>query len=287
MRLQGERISLGMPFLLRTIDGILFFLLRWAARYRFQVIRDNLSKAFNYSSQKDQIRAVTLFYWFLAKIIRQTIATPSKSLLTKRIDINQLPEIDGWLKEGKSVIIDMGHIGNWEWAGHYLGHTYPGNVCALYKKIKSVRLDQWMHRRRQLGVEYLVEVSRISDLVRLIREKPVLILMISDQNPGNDQGIIWSQFFGRDTAFVSGPETLALKYQLPVVYLNVMPRGRNGYSMKMEIISDGTTKMEGGKITDTYAKLLEQNIREYREGWLWSHRRWKRSRGQGAGSEEQ
>lgn len=267
-----------MPFLLRTIDGILFFLLRWAARYRFQVIRDNLSKAFNYPSQKELKAAVGGYYWFLAKVLRQTIATPSKSLLAKRIDITPLPQIDSWLTEGKSVIIDMGHIGNWEWAGHFIGHTYPGHVCALYKRIKSDRVDKWMHNRRKSGVEYLVEVGNISGLVRLIREKPVLILMISDQNPGNDQGIIWSTFFGRETAFVSGPETLALKYQLPVVYLNVMPRGRNGYSMKMEIISDGTTKMGGGRITDMYAKLLEQNIRDYREGWLWSHRRWKRKR---------
>ena len=277
---------MGMPFVLKTIDGILFFLLRWAARYRFQVIRDNLNKAFNYSSQKELTRNLTAYYWFLAKILRQTIARPSKALLAKRIDITPMPELDTWLSQGRSVIIDMGHTGNWEWAGHFLGHTYPGQVCALYKKIKSQRVDNWMHTRRKSGVEYLVEIGRISDLVRLIREKPVLILMISDQNPGNDQGIIWSSFFNRDTAFVSGPETLALKYQLPVVYLNVMPRGRNGYSMKMEMISDGTARMQPGVITSRYAELLEKNIRAYPDGWLWSHRRWKRNRETGTGEKE-
>ncbi len=266
-----------MPFLLRTIDGILFFLLRRVARYRFQVIRDNLSSAFNYPSQKDLRSAVNRYYWFLAKILRQTIATPSKTLLAKRIEILPLPEVDAWLHQGKSIIIDMGHIGNWEWAGHFLGHAYPGHVCALYKKIKSGRVDRWMRQRRQSGVGYLVEAGKISDLIRLIRKKPVLILMISDQNPGNDQGIIWSSFFNRETAFISGPEKLALKYQLPVLYLNVMSRGRDGYQMKMEIISDGTTKMDAGGITSRYAKLLEQNIREYPDGWLWSHRRWKRN----------
>lgn len=267
-----------MPFLLKCIDGILFFLLRKVARYRFQVIRDNLSNVFNYSGEQELMKATNQYYWFLAKILRQTLVTPSKRLLTRRIEILPLTEIDEWLRQGKSIIINMGHIGNWEWAGHFLGHTYPGHVCALYKKIKSERVDKWMHRRRQSGVAYLVEASKISDLVRLIREKPTLILMISDQNPGNDQGIIWSSFFNVDTAFVSGPEMLALKYKLPVVYLNVLADGWNGYRMKMEIISDGKTQMEPGIITSRYAHLLEQNIKNYSSGWLWSHRRWKRKR---------
>jgi lauroyl/myristoyl acyltransferase len=42
--------------------------------------------------------------------------------------------------------------------------------------------------------------------------------MIADQNPGSDQGIVWAPFLGRDTAFINGPEKLATKYKLPVVF---------------------------------------------------------------------
>lgn len=266
-----------MPFLVRWIDGILFVLLRSAARYRFHVIQDNLKIAFNESAEKDLKRDLRKYYWFLGTIIRQTIVNPGRKLLAKRMRLEKLPEIDHWLAEGKSVIVDMAHIGNWEWAGHFLGHQYPGYVCALYKRIKSERVDQWMLRRRQQGVEYMIEISKMTDLIRLIREKPVIVLMISDQNPGNDHGIIWADFFQRRTAFVNGPETLSNKYGLPVVYLHTEPRENDGYQLSFKIITDGVQKTEPGFITSTYASLLESNIKSYRHGWLWSHKRWKRN----------
>ncbi|HUR30414.1 MAG TPA: lysophospholipid acyltransferase family protein, partial [Saprospiraceae bacterium] len=178
---------------------------------------------------------------------------------------------------GKSVIVAMGHVGNWEWTGLYLGMRYPGKVCALYKRIKSDWLNDFMIKRRKSMEVHLVESGKIGDLIKLMNKQPILILMIADQNPGNDRGISWVDFLGRKTAFVTGPETLALKYKLPVVYLNNYSREDGGYELEAKLIYDGENALLPGEITKRYANALEDNIRQQRTQWLWSHKRWKRS----------
>lgn len=273
----GDRISLGMPLIHRIVESALVFLLRDVARYRFNVIRSNLASSFVYRSQQELRSDVNKNYRFLARVIRQIIPKPSYKYLSKRLTIWTIPELEQWLEEGKSIIVAMGHVGNWEWSGLYLGMSFPGQVCALYKRIKSVPLNNWMVRRRKLLRGYLVESGKMTELIRLIQSKPVMILMIADQNPGNDKGIIWTRFFDKNTAFVSGPETLAVKYGLPVVYLKTISNADGSYTLEFDILSDGVSNMEPGKITKSYAEALEHNIKAQRTEWLWSHKRWKRS----------
>jgi KDO2-lipid IV(A) lauroyltransferase len=216
-------------------------------------------------------------YLFLAKLIRQVVVKPSRKLLEKRLSMTSKPEIDQWLTAGKSVIVTMGHIGNWEWNCSFLGLHYPHQICTLYKKIKSPWLNAWMYKRRQQHGQHLVEIRQMRQLVNMITTKPMLVLIGADQNPGSDQGVIWVPFLERNTAFVNGPEHLALRYGLPVAYMQVTPRRDGGYTLEIETLYNGIEKVTPGDITRRYAARLEKNIHAHRSHWLWSHRRWKRS----------
>jgi KDO2-lipid IV(A) lauroyltransferase len=154
---------------------------------------------------------------------------------------------------------------------------YPDRVCALYKKIKSPIVNALMYRRRLSHVNYLVETRQMGELLRLMNKKPVLILMIADQNPNSAKGMIWAPFLGQNTAFVNGPETLALRYALPVVYISSAPARDGSYDLSCEPLYDGKETVAPGMIMQRFAAKLEKNIREHRSQWLWSHKRWKRS----------
>ena len=265
-----------MRFIAKITDFIVALLLRYVLKYRLSVIRANLEGSFTYLSAKDRERDVWQNYLYLAKVLRQIIVTPSKRLLERRMRLVPNPSIDQWLREGKSVIVTFGHIGNWEWTGSYLGIQYPDQVCALYKKIKSPRVNDLMYNRRLSHVNYLIETKQMGELLRLMKKKPTLILMIADQNPGSIQGSIWTSFLGRNTAFVNGPESLALRYALPVVYAYTVPRSDGGYNIECIEIYNGHEAMQPGEITGRFASSLEGNIRDFRSHWLWSHKRWKR-----------
>ena len=266
-----------MPSMSKVLDNVTAFLLRNVVRYRNNVIRKNLQSSFEYTSDADLTSDVKGNYLFLARIIRQVLIKPTPKLLGNRLTFKHLPQVDAWLRDGKSVIITMGHVGNWEWAGMFIGIQYPGKVCALYRRIKSEKINRLMLNRRRIMRGFLIESGRIGDLIKLIRTQPVLILMIADQNPGNDQGIIWTNFLKKNTAFVSGPESLAQKYQLPVVYLRNMPNDQDGYDLEFEVLSNGADILPPGEITRRYAASLEKNILMRRTQWLWSHKRWKRT----------
>jgi KDO2-lipid IV(A) lauroyltransferase len=222
--------------------------------------------------------AISSYYRFLAKVFRQIMVPPSDRLLNKRMRWIPHPALDQWLAEGKSILITFGHIGNWEWAGSYLGMQYPDQVCALYKKIKTASIDRLMFNRRLTHVNYLIEIGQIGELLKLMKKKPVMVLMLSDQNPGSDQGLLWSTFLGRETAFVNGPESLGKRYHLPVVYLHIDSDPYGGYELHCSTLFDGKEQVSEGEITQRFATALEQNIRSNPVEWLWSHKRWKRKK---------
>jgi KDO2-lipid IV(A) lauroyltransferase len=267
-----------VSFLSNIVDRTISSLLQYVLKYRKTVIRHNLESSFTYTDQQELMKDTKKNYHFLAKLFRQILVKPSGQLLESRMHLQPCPQLDQWLSENKSVLITFGHIGNWEWAGSFIGLSYPGKVCALYKKIKSGYVNDLMKRRRLTHVNYLVEIGQISELLKLMKQKPVLVLMIADQNPGSDQGIIWANFFGKETAFVNGPESLALRYALPVVYLNIHPLAKGQYDLQFDILFDGLEPVKQGEITQRFAQRLEANIRRHRTEWLWSHRRWKRQR---------
>lgn len=273
-----DKISLSMRFLQKMIDYLVAFILHYVVRYRLEVISANLRGAFSYPSAKELRKDIHANYLYLSKILRQTIVKPGRHLLSRRMRMAPSPQLEHWLGQGKSVIVTFGHTGNWEWTGSFLGMRYPDQVCALYKKIKTPWLNTLMQKRRLSHVNYLIETKQMGELLRLIKRKPVLILMIADQNPGSAQSAIWAPFLGRNTAFVNGPEALALKYALPVVYISSLPGQDGSYDLACEQLYDGEEAIEAGMVMHRFAEKLEKNIQNKRSHWLWSHRRWKRTK---------
>ena len=105
-----------------------------------------------------------------------------------------------------------------------------------------------------------------------------IFIMASDQSPSNIKKAIWVKFLGRDTAFLQGPEVYAKKHDLPVVFVDIQRVKRGYYELEMKLITENPLELPEGEITQRYASMLEEAIRNKPENWLWSHRRWKHVR---------
>lgn len=267
-----------MKHLATAIDWFVALILRHILHYRVEVVRSNLQSVFTYPDEATLRKDLRSYYLYLGKIFRQTLLSPTAKRLRRNVHLIRDPQLDQWLAHGQSAIILMGHTGNWEWASAYIAHSYPDQVCGLYKKIKSKPVNDFILRRRHMNANYLVDISQMGELLRLLKRKPLLIVMIADQNPGSDQGIIWTSFLGRETAFANGPESLSTRYRLPVVYAHVdsLPGGK--YSVHFKPIYNGSETVVQGEITSRFAEALAANIHENKIEWLWSHRRWKRNK---------
>jgi KDO2-lipid IV(A) lauroyltransferase len=76
----------------------------------------------------------------------------------------------------------------------------------------------------------------------------------------------------------TGAEMLAKKYNMNMVFLRTKKVGRGYYEASLEVLSENVKEVPNYEITDQFLKLVEQQIYEAPEYYLWTHKRWKHRR---------
>lgn len=100
-------------------------------------------------------------------------------------------------------------------------------------------------------------------------------MILSDQNPSNPERCYVTDFLHRKTGFIRGSEGFARKYNLPVLYYEVIKERIGKYRLDVHEICENPNDLPEGTIMQKYVELLEQTIKNHPYYWLWSHRRWK------------
>ena len=89
---------------------------------------------------------------------------------------------------------------------------------------------------------------------------------------------LWIPFFHRETPVFTGTERIARKVNGAVYYFSFRKESRGHYVAKFQLIAEEALSLPEDELTKRYYALLEENIRECPELWLWTHNRWKRTR---------
>jgi len=101
--------------------------------------------------------------------------------------------------------------------------------------------------------------------------------LIADQYPSALQNIIQTKFLNQTTNWVNGPEKLATKLGVPIVFLDTEYGADGAATVTLVPVYDPAHGNETDT-TATYANLLERQIQRSPAHWLWSHKRWKNIR---------
>ncbi|MNS12842.1 lipid A biosynthesis lauroyl acyltransferase [compost metagenome] len=83
---------------------------------------------------------------------------------------------------------------------------------------------------------------------------------------------------GIETPVHTGAEMLAKRYNMNVIFLKTKKVKRGYYESSFEILSENAEQVPNYEITDQFLKLVEQQIYEAPEYYLWTHKRWKHKR---------
>ena len=100
---------------------------------------------------------------------------------------------------------------------------------------------------------------------------------IADQCPRFEIHL-FVDFLHHDTGVYTGPERIAKFLDAEVLFCHLSRPRRGEYRLRYVKMTDQPKKEATFEITRQYFSMLEANIREAPEYWLWSHRRWKRTR---------
>lgn len=189
------------------------------------------------------------------------------------------PEVvNEYFKQGKSVIISGGHYNNWELFAVAIDELILHHCIAIYKPLNNKFFDNKMKETRgKYGLE-MVSTKAIRSLFEERNGELNAVIFGSDQSPGNPRSAYWMEFLNQDTGVLFGTEKYAREYNLPVVYGRINKLKRGHYSFEVVPVCDDPSTIPYGAITEAHTRMLEADIKNAPEYWLWSHRRWKHKR---------
>lgn len=116
----------------------------------------------------------------------------------------------------------------------------------------------------------------VRDVVGLKKTKtPALMVFIADQTPSKANIHYRTNFLNQESAIYTGPERIAAKLDIPVIFVDVKKVKRGYYTVDFELITDQPREEPEFRITEEYTRRMEHSIMRDPAYWLWTHKRWK------------
>jgi KDO2-lipid IV(A) lauroyltransferase len=263
------------------VSDLLFILAYHILRYRRSVVAKNLANSFPEKTQNERAIIAKKFYRHFCDSFVETLYFDRISVAEGRNCVKFMnPELlNGYLDEGRQVITFFGHYNNWEWFCNL--PLYVNQRCyAVYKKLRSKTFDRfYYHLRNRFGAVPLERGATFRQLVGDHQKGiPSFSAFLFDQTPRPSELHHWLTFMNQDTPVILGAEKIAQKLDMVVLFLFSRKKKRGFYEAEFQLVTDHGGACQKFEITNTCTQLLERQINEHPEFWLWSHKRWKHSR---------
>lgn len=224
-----------------------------------------------------EIRFYRYFVDMIFEIIKLYTMSPDQKLERCKMDALSVALFDELYRNGRSGIMVMGHYGNWEYcpSGLPLQSDYQSYV--VYHPLSNPYFDRLMsHIRTATSTRLYTMAGTLKGMISN-RNELNITAFLGDQAP-SPAGASWMPFLNQDTPVFNGTEKIAQKLHMAVIYGCLERVGRGKYAFHAHLICDDASQTQPGEITESHVRLLEKDIRNAPEYWLWTHRRWKHQR---------
>jgi len=256
--------------------------MNYIVRYRKKVIVNNLRNSFPDISNVEIKNIIKGFYRHLTDLLFEIIKldTLSEEELFRRVTISGEGILTTLVEQKKGVVVVMSHSGNWEWASQrvcFAGRSFE-YIGVIAKEVSNSYFDEYFTRIRmklQKGHAEIIPFNQTARHLASVRHKTSMLITIADQTPHKDQIQYRTNFLNQDSGIFLGPERIAKSLNYAVVFCHVTKSGRGFYHTEFELITNNPEACQPYEITNRHVKMLEDDIRNQPEIWLWSHRRWK------------
>lgn len=261
-------------------DGV-YVLLFHVIGYRKKVVLKNLRNSFPEKSEQEIKVICKKFYHYFCDLTLETFKTLtiSKQKMLKHcsLDAKAKALFDELAAENRSIIIVMGHKGNWEWAGNTFSILCKHQLYVIYHPLSNKYFNRLVYNMRTRFGTKLIAMKDTFRGMTQNRHELNATAFIADQSPSPDKAY-WMRFLNQDTPVFLGTEKIAQKMKYPIVYVSVKKIKRGYYILTAKLLKEPPYTQVEGDITIAHTGKLENDILEQPETWLWTHRRWKHAR---------
>lgn len=273
-------ISLLPFWMLYGLSNFFYVIVFHLIGYRKKVVLENLRKSFPEKTEQEIRLICRQFYLHFCDVILETIKllTISKDAFKKRchFDEEALRTLGGFYEKKQSIVMVLGHCGNWEWSA--IAHIlyFDLLLTGVYHPLSNKDADRLIYRlRSRFGGSFVPMNQVLKHLLKLRQENiPTSLGLISDQTPP-PEGAYWTQFLNQDTPVFNGTEKIAVKFDYPVVFITMVKPKRGHYVLGAKLLAEHPKSTQENEISEMHVRYLEKMIRQQPYSWLWSHRRWK------------
>lgn len=275
-------LSLLPMRLLYLLSDCLFFPLFHIVKYRRKVVEKQLDECFPGKSMQERRAIERQFYHFFCDYLVEVIKlfSISKKEMMRRMKFVGIEQVREELKDKKFCFLYLGHYCNWEYIAS-LSYWLPEIHCGqIYHRIYNQAFDElFLKLRGQFGGESILMKDTLRRILTLRnQEKKVMIGFIADQLPKWENMHHWTTFLNHDTSFFIGAERIAKQVDAALYYVDVERVKRGYYQVRFRLMTLHPKEFPDYELTDQYARLLEESIRRQPAYWLWTHKRWKRTK---------
>lgn len=250
--------------------------------YRVKVVRDNLERSFPERSREELRRVEHLFYVHLCDCVVETVKLLhiSDAEMLRRVDVRNAEYIETLAQDNRPIVLMLGHYGNWEWVQEVTKrYSRPSLNSEIYRKSRDEVFDKLMHTiRSRFNTEQIVQAKAVRTLIGWkMQNRQFLVGFISDQRPNSNYLNHWMTFLGQDTPIAVGAEEIGEHVNAHYVYLDIERPKRGHYRMTFCPIDPDPDAVEYPYVV-AFMRRLEATIRRAPQYWLWSHKRWRKTR---------
>jgi len=271
-------ISLCPFWLLYRVSDLAFLLLYYVIGYRKKIVYQNLVNSFPEKSEKEINIAKRAYYRYFCDLTLETFKTLtiSKESMLKRCSLTKetVELFNEYYEQNKSVIIVLGHLGNWEWAGNSFAMQCKHQLYIIYHPLSNVHFNNLIVKIRTRFGNRLISMKNTFREMTKNKNVRSATAFIADQTPPPEQAH-WTTFLNQDTPVFKGTEIMAQRFNYPVVFINVKRIKRGYYKIVANGQIEKPAETNSGFLSDWHTKILDEAIKKSPETWLWSHRRWK------------
>lgn len=259
------------------LSDFLFWVLYYVTGYRKKVVFPNLKNSFPDKSEQEIEALSKQFYRHFADLIVESLSlfSISRKEASARMKFANPEIFDKHFHEGRNVIIAGGHLNNWELFAVAVDDALQHDTIALYKPLNNPFFDEKMRLSRGKYGLQMVSIRKAAEVFNTNSHQPVAVIFGTDQSPSNSRKGYWTKFLNQDTPVLFGTEKYAKEYDCPVYYGRILKIKRGYYEVTFSLITENPRDCAYGEITEKHTAMLEADIRQQPQFWLWTHRRWK------------
>jgi len=269
---------------LYVLSDVMCLLLQHIIHYREKVVYGNLSRSFPEKDEAEIKQIANNFYRHLCDCVVETVKLLhiSKSTMRERVQFANMALLEKAGQDGRPVVLYIGHLGNWELVQEITEHLETISIIGeIYRPLANKVMNRVMSTIRSrypaIQIPQKKAVRTILDLNT--RYKTFLVGFVADQRPTRHSLKHWTVFLGQDTPYMVGAENIGRHIGAAFFYLHISKPSRGHYIMTIKemVPTPAFIASQQYPYTELYLSLLEENIKESPEIWLWSHNRWKHS----------